>query len=583
MSEWSTDEIAENAANIENIFNSKFGYELGEGEYEVGKTIKIHNATYDILADYNFNRSGVDFYQKAVVLQNVDTGKIYFHFNGTGDGNWEYNAAAYGVEPQPSDMQKGCLLWFDMTMEKLKAKGIINDSSSVYVTGHSQGGNNAMFVTMRSKYGNDIDACVALDGPDFSYKFVDDTMAMLGENEYNLRCDKIWAYTGENDYVDFLGQQSIVPEGHTRYVKYSKENFDFTQCHSATGMVDKKGQMQYVDSDSVFRQLLNDLVKQIPKLPQEEQALVANTIMALCENYITNEGEFRISDISSEDFKHTLDILTPVLAEFLKEHPNEIGAVLSDNLNLDPTVTSLIVDLIKQYGKLEAADREAFLGAILDLIKVENNEISIDLTKLAEAYDALSDAIEKMVFSDPNTICDFLEEHGITYAPLQYAATIFAVVIWKATDKSLKICTKIVDAAITIYETLKNICGKTADILAQMFEYVKDIIDNTKGWWREKTNKGIAYVQGNPYFKSDTDKLREYAARLERVNNRLSKLDSNMRSLYWQVGLLDIWDILVANMITSKSYAINQAKKYLYNTADRFENAENKAKNYIGG
>lgn len=146
----------------------------------------------------------------------------------------------------------------------------------------------------------------------------------------------------------------------------------------------------------------------------------------------------------------------------------------------------------------------------------------------------------------------------------------------------------------TIIETLKKLTAEIAQGISKtvswlsekatdLFEAITEAINGLQEWLRQKNTKGVAYVQGNPYFKADTDKLREYAARLERVNNRLSKLDSNMRSLYWQVGLLDLWDILLANMITSKSYAINQAKKYLYNTADRFENAENKAKNYIGG
>lgn len=584
MSESNIDKIAGNAANIENIFNSKFGYELGEGDYAPGQTIEIHDDKYKILADYDFNRNGIDFTQKAVVLQNKETGEIYFHFNGTGDGNWVYNAAAYGTKPQPSDMQKGCLLWFDMTMEKLKANGIINGNSSVYVTGHSQGGNNAMFVTMRSKYSNDIDACVPLDGPGFSNKFVNDTLDMLGENEYNSRRDKIWAYIGENDYVAFLGQQSILPEkeGYPKFVKCSATEFDFMAFHASTGLlVDEEGKIVTTDNDSQFRQLLHDFVDQIPKLPQDEQATVANTIMAICENYISG-GEFRISDIPPEDFRRTLEILTPVLAEFLKEHPDEIGELLTKAINLDSDTAEAIIDIIKQYGKLEQADREAFLSAVFDLVKIEDNKITLDLTKLAESYDVISEVMEKMIFSDPDTIRDLLKKHGITSAPVQQAAVFLMLAAWKGLDAGLDVAVKIIDTAVTVYETLKNIGEKAAGVLVNLFESVKNFINGIKTKWREKTNKGIFYVQGNPYFKADTAKLREYAARLDRVNNRLKKLDGNMRGLYWQVGLLDLWDILCANLITCKSYSLNQAKNYLYNTADRLENAENKAKGYMG-
>ncbi len=586
MSELNFDKLAGNAANFENVFNSKFGYELGDGDYILGKPVKIHGAEYEVLADYNFNRNGIDFYQKAVVLQNKETGEIYFHFNGTGDGNWVYNAAVYGAKPQPSVLQKECLLWFDMTMEKLKANGTINENSSVYVTGHSQGGNNAMFVTMRSKYSNDIDACIPLDGPGFSNKFVDDTLVMLGENEYDSRRNKIWAYIGENDYVAFLGQQSILPDkkGYPKFVKCSASKFNFMTYHASTGLlVDKDGKIVTVAHDSQFRRLLKDLVDQIPKLPQDEQATVAITIMAILENYMPGDGEFRTSDILSEDFRRTLEILTPILAEFLKEHPDEIGELIANVLHFDSDTAETVTGIIRQYGNLEQADREAFLSAIFDLVKVEDNKITLDITKLAESYDVISEVVEKMVFSNPDTIRDFLKKHGINSAPVQQAAVFLLLAAWKGIDAGLDAAVKIIDTAITAYEALKDIGEKAAGVLVNMFESVKIFINSIKTKWREKTNKGIAYVQGNPYFKADTDKLREYSARLERVNNRLSKLDSNMRSLYWQVGLLDLWDILLANMITSKSYAINQAKKYLYNTADRFENAENKAKNYIGG
>ena len=41
---------------------------------------------------------------KAITVKDSN-GNIYVHFNGTGDGNWKYNAAAYGAKPQPSDIQ----------------------------------------------------------------------------------------------------------------------------------------------------------------------------------------------------------------------------------------------------------------------------------------------------------------------------------------------------------------------------------------------------------------------------------------------------------------------------------------------
>jgi|GEM_PF-2845694 len=94
---------------------------------------------------------------------------------------------------------------------------------------------------------------------------------------------------------------------------------------------------------------------------------------------------------------------------------------------------------------------------------------------------------------------------------------------------------------------------------------------------------GIQYVDKNPYFKVDTSKLREYATRINNINVRLGRLDNDLRSLYWQVGLVDVMDIWVANLQASVSPTLTRVKRYLNNAADRFETADNKARVYMGG
>ena len=116
-----------------------------------------------------------------------------------------------------------------------------------------------------------------------------------------------------------------------------------------------------------------------------------------------------------------------------------------------------------------------------------------------------------------------------------------------------------------------------------MFDAICDVVNNIGNWFNEKFNKGVGYSKENPYFKADTAKLRDYAYRLESLNRRIQALDRGMNDLYWQVGLLDILDILQADLLTHYSWSLNQAKKYLYNTADRLETAEHNAQNYLGG
>lgn len=111
---------------------------------------------------------------------------------------------------------------------------------------------------------------------------------------------------------------------------------------------------------------------------------------------------------------------------------------------------------------------------------------------------------------------------------------------------------------------------------------VNGVIDAIKEFFNIGGIVGQKYVANNPFFKVDTAKLRSYATRISNVNNRLRNLDGNLRGLYWQVGLLDIWDILVANTLTSGSPTLNQVKSYLNDSADRFDAAESKARGYVG-
>jgi hypothetical protein len=171
-------------------------------------------------------------YTKAIVVRDGD-GNIYVHYYGTGDGNWGYNAAAYGGPP--SDMQEWALTYFD---------GVVSDhydatsSGNVFLSGHSQGGNSAQFVTMRSENRSIIDLCAALDAPGFSTLFVNETKEMLGE-EYDGQRNKIYAYNGEHDYVSCLGQESIIPESNVRFVLYTGKPMDFEAFHhiSRNGVV----------------------------------------------------------------------------------------------------------------------------------------------------------------------------------------------------------------------------------------------------------------------------------------------------------------------------------------------------------
>ena len=189
---------------------------------------------YTLVDVGSFTRETGETYPKAITVRDPD-GNIFVHFRGTGDGNWGYNAAAYGGPP--SSMQEWSLEYFNEMVET-HYEG--QSADNLYVTGHSQGGNNAQFVTIRSEYGDYITNCLTLDGPGFSTQFVEDSINLYGEAYYDRQRDKIFAYKGTHNFVSCLGQESIIPDRHTEYVPYTNpfnKDRDVMMYHHALGLL----------------------------------------------------------------------------------------------------------------------------------------------------------------------------------------------------------------------------------------------------------------------------------------------------------------------------------------------------------
>ena len=597
--------VAEDAANFENTFDDIFDYDIkrdGGGKAMYPDKVEINGKTYSVLDMLEFTNPDYPDepdYFKGVILRS-ETGEVFFHFRGTGDGNWGYNAAAYGAEPNPSQMQVECAKWFDEAYERLTQpdeNGFIpiKSTDKIYVTGHSQGGNNAMYVTMCAENADKINLCIPLDGPGFSDKFVSDTKEILGEDYYK-QTGKIWAFNGEHDFVSILGQNSIIPEGHTKYVRYSKDKAEIMQFHDSEGLIDVEGNfVEILNDDSPIRKRLASAVDKIKDLPQEDQAFTAKVIMAFCENNIGGKDEPRKAELSSEDFDRIKPALIPVLAELLAHNPEEIAESLQYIWGIDEEAAQSIENLVIKFDSYPVEIREKILTGALDLIKYENGEIDLNKSGipmvLVEAFPML---VETMI-TNPADVWNVVQELGVDKVVGNWikdhpwkTAGIIAIAamtapLWKPIADGIVIGGLIIDLGIRIVQGIADIAIGIKDGILDFFESVKNTINKVKEWFHNKFNKGAKYVKDHPYFKVDTDMLYYYAARLQRVNSRLSSLDSGMRSLYWQVGFLDLWDILCANLLTCESSSLNKAKNYLMDTAERLSTADSKAKGYLEG
>lgn len=83
-----------------------------------------------------------------------------------------------------------------------------------------------------------------------------------------------------------------------------------------------------------------------------------------------------------------------------------------------------------------------------------------------------------------------------------------------------------------------------------------------------------------PNIIVDTNRLRDYAARLEVVVHRIRQLNQDISNLYKQSKLLDLNVLMKEDILQGGIHELQQCINYLYITGDEFEEAENKIMNY---
>lgn len=197
---------------------------IHHGEYTVLKEAveneKIGNL---ILCCQSFNM-GYDTGTSACTFQSAGKESFYVVYRGTGDGEWPDNGI--GMTSAATIQQKKALSYFEEVVETMG----FCEEDRIIITGHSKGGNKAQFVTMETKYADLIDSCYSVDGQGFSEQAVDAWKCRYDETEYEGRVQKLYGIHGENDYVSVLGN-SIIPEGHIRYVKTPVEKSNFAGYH----------------------------------------------------------------------------------------------------------------------------------------------------------------------------------------------------------------------------------------------------------------------------------------------------------------------------------------------------------------
>ncbi|HHX37267.1 MAG TPA: DUF2974 domain-containing protein [Clostridiaceae bacterium] len=544
---------------------------------------------YDMLPGTNLKEIGLDKYElvdsrefdtvqnniKAITIRGPEPDTdLHVHYFGTGDGNWKYNAAAYGAGPPPSEMQKWAAEYFDSVLDDYY---VGKSQAKVFISGHSQGGNNAQFATMESRHNDLITECITIDGPGFSHGYVNDLRQRFGDAAFDERRSRIWAYNGENDFVSPLGQQSIILDGQTKYIKYYGPKLGLMMFHQIEGKFDKENNINFVDKDKPFRKMVRELLRQVDKMPVADQARAAELVMMLCED-IVGDGPIK-SNMSMQDFNELKDLLAPFLVSFLTDADSTDSVIdaIVQLFELEEDGARSIVALLKHLGEYPKEECLEIIQAILACVDYENGEFIINFESIPEA---IRQGVPAALDHLDNVFTDWFAKN-----PLKYVGGVFVVSTFIALHGGhilvIAFLAHAVDNLITEIDKLLSNPKYFKEMVVKTLTFLKKAILALSNIVSDFFNAGKRYVNQYPYFKADTDKLVEYARRIQEVNKRLNTLDNNLRSLYYQVRMVDLFDILLANLITRESRTLRQVVEYLENTAERLNAAEKQAERYL--
>lgn len=116
--------------------------------------------------------------------------------------------------------------------------------------------------------------------------------------------------------------------------------------------------------------------------------------------------------------------------------------------------------------------------------------------------------------------------------------------------------------------------NEAKDFVNDLKNFLRETITKAKNWYNRNLNGGYKYSNTNPQISVDTYKLRDYAQRLQSVNRRIARLDGRLEALYGKVGLLDLWNLIQADILTGYSWRLRRCISYLNETATDFEKIE---------
>lgn len=200
-------------------------------------------------------------------------GQAYAVFAGTGENEWRDDCIAGTMAD--SDQQIKALEWIDQL-----------PYDDIIVTGHSKGGNKAMYVAVTS---DKVSECYAYDGQGFSLEFCNKYFI-----EILTKRDKIHLTANYRDFVNIL---LVNIAGDTKYIKNDVGIADAREYHAPNALFkyDKYGNIKYelgeIGNQDISMQMYHEFTIYLLQNATEAEKIEALSVM----------GEFLTGSLGGKD------------------------------------------------------------------------------------------------------------------------------------------------------------------------------------------------------------------------------------------------------------------------------------------
>jgi len=302
---------------------------LATQNYNIGD-LRIIDTSWNSIHDGRYNTTHARM--NAATFMCDSSRSLHIAYRGTGEGNWIYNAtSAFG--DYSSRMQSTAIAYLDRTIEMSLSR--YGSDLNISLTGHSQGGNNAEYGFMFSRFRDMIGAVHTFDAP--GHNLITIERARAENPNFEAMRELIFAFDGENDPVHVLGEYRLVLDHNSFYVYSALESIKDVHCLFARFC--GEGTFTIGAEQGPIAGLASDLNANVLRLPRDDRYVAAGAIMDIVNMMVTEAIDS--SDVSLRELGTVLRTLPAAITFTVLADPLQFLSVLHE-LGVPPLVATLV-------------------------------------------------------------------------------------------------------------------------------------------------------------------------------------------------------------------------------------------------